>query len=310
MPPLKKLQLTVDENSPRLDKYLVQRMEDLSRSYLQGLIKDEMALLNGSPAKASQGLKIGDHITLILPPPIPLIPEDIPVKMVYEDEDLIVVNKPAGLTVHPAPGHPSHTLVNALLSRCPGLATIDSSNRPGIVHRLDKDTSGLMMVAKNAKAQEYLINQMKHHCVQKQYLTMVKGCPSPNHGNIEAPIGRSTRDRKRMAVVSHGRPASTEYEVIEYLGDYALLKVILKTGRTHQIRVHFASRGYPVLGDKIYGVKSPLLQRQFLHSNLLGFKLPSTSQYMEFCTDLPCDLRQVLDHIRDASSTIRSMGRF
>ena len=303
MPPLKKLQLTADENSPRLDKYLVQQVEDLSRSYLQGLIKDGLALVNGVPAKASQGLKIGDHITLIIPPPIPLIPEDIPVKMVYEDEDLIVVNKPAGLTVHPAPGHPAHTLVNALLARCPGLATIDSSNRPGIVHRLDKDTSGLMMVAKNAKAQENLINQMKHHSVTKQYLTLVKGYPSPHQGNIEAPIGRSTRDRKRMTVAPHGRPASTAYEVVECLGDYALVKVLLKTGRTHQIRVHFSSRGYPVLGDATYGIKSPILHRQFLHSNRLGFQLPSTAQYVEFHTELPCDLQQALDHIRDTNYT-------
>jgi 23S rRNA pseudouridine1911/1915/1917 synthase len=215
--------------------------------------------------------------------------------MVYEDNDLLVVDKPAGLTVYPAPGHPVNTLVNALISRLPELP--GSSLRPGIVHRLDKDTSGLIVVAKNSQAQQNLINQFKTRSVKKTYMVLVKGHLEPEHGIIEAAIGRDPRNRKRMAVVAGGREARTQYTVVKYIGDYTLLEVKPETGRTHQIRVHLSAIGFPVVGDKVYGVKSPYLSRQFLHASRLGFRLPSTGEYVEFTSDLPPDLAQALKEI-------------
>jgi len=226
-----------------------------------------------------------------------LLSESIPLNIPYEDDDLLVVEKPAGLTVHPAPGHTSHTLVNALLSHLPHLADIGDSLRPGIVHRLDKDTSGLMLVAKNSKAQEHLIGQFKSRSVTKAYIALVRGRLTPETGVIEANIGRDPRNRKKMAVVEGGREASTEYQVIKYIGDYTLLEVRLRTGRTHQIRVHLAAIGFPVVGDKVYGVRSPFLSRQFLHACRLGFSLPSSGEYIEFKSELPADLEQALKDI-------------
>jgi len=215
----------------------------------------------------------------------------------YEDDDLLVVDKPAGLTVHPAPGHPAHTLVNAILSHFPHLADISDSLRPGIVHRLDRDTSGVMLVAKNKVAQDNLIDQFKTRVIVKAYMALVKGRLTPERGIIEAPVGRDPRNRKRMAVVSEGKEARTGYQVVKYFGNYTLLEVILETGRTHQIRVHLAAIGYPVVGDPVYGVKSPHLSRQFLHACRLGFKLPSTGEHVEFKSELPKDLEQALKDI-------------
>jgi 23S rRNA pseudouridine1911/1915/1917 synthase len=208
-----------------------------------------------------------------------------------------VVDKPAGLTVHPAPGHPGHTLVNALLAHFPHLADVGDALRPGIVHRLDRDTSGLMLVAKNSKAQDNLAGQFKSHLVTKAYIALVRGRLTPENGVIEAAIGRHPRNRKKMAVVEGGREASTEYKVINYIGGYSLLEVRPKTGRTHQIRVHLSAIGFPVVGDKVYGVRSPFLSRQFLHASLLGFSLPSTGKYVEFKSELPADLEQALEDL-------------
>jgi 23S rRNA pseudouridine1911/1915/1917 synthase len=207
------------------------------------------------------------------------------------------VDKPAGLTVHPAPGHPAHTLVNAILAHFPHLADIGDSLRPGVVHRLDKDTSGVMLVAKNQVAQANLSKQFKSHSVTKAYLALVKGKLEPESGIIEADIGRDPKNRKKMAVVAEGREARTEYRVIKYIGGYTLLEIMPETGRTHQIRVHLAAIGFPVVGDKVYGVKSKYLTRQFLHACRLGFKLPSSGEYMEFESDLPPDLEQALEAI-------------
>ncbi len=209
----------------------------------------------------------------------------------------MVVEKPAGLTVHPAPGHPSHTLVNAILSHFPHLADIGDSLRPGIVHRLDKDTSGVMLVAKNSVAQASLISQFKARSVVKAYRVLVKGHLTPEDGVIEAPVGRDLSNRKRMAVVAEGREARTGYHVIKYVGGYTLLEIRPETGRTHQIRVHLAAIDYPVVGDRVYGVKSPYLSRQFMHACRLGFKLPSTGEYVEFKSELPPDLEQALKDI-------------
>jgi len=288
-----------DEPGVRLDRYLCERLAELSRSRIQKLIADGLVTVNDQVAKAGLKLNAGDRLKVVLPPapPSPLTPEAIPLNILYEDDDLLVVDKPAGLTVHPAPGHPAHTLLNAILSHFPRLAALSDSLRPGIVHRLDRDTSGVMVVAKKTRAQARLIEQFKARSVAKAYLVLVKGKLTPESGVIEAPIGRDPRDRKRMAVVTKGREARTEYRVIKYIGGYTLLEVKPETGRTHQIRVHLAAIGYPVVGDKVYGVKSPFLSRQFIHASRLGFKLPSTGKYMEFKSELPPDLAQALEDI-------------
>ena len=286
-----------EESGRRLDAFLAQQLRDLSRSRLQKLIKEGHVTINGCPAKAGCKLKKDDCLAVVVPsiPMTSLAAEDIPVTVVYEDDDLLVIDKPPGLTVHPAPGHPAHTLVNALLAHCSRLAPTDDASRPGIVHRLDKDTSGLMMVAKSASAYANLVNQFKSHSVVKRYLVLVRGRISSPQGVIEAPIGRSKHNRKHMTVTPDGREASTHYRVVEYFDIYTLVEASPKTGRTHQIRVHFSSIGHPVVGDSTYGARSPFLKRQFLHSHYLGFMHPSSGEFMEFRSELPADLRHVLE---------------
>jgi 23S rRNA pseudouridine1911/1915/1917 synthase len=288
-----------DEPGVRLDRYLCGRFAELSRSHLQKLIADGLVTVNEQVAKAGLRLNAGDRLRVTLPPapPSPLTPEAMPLNIIYEDDDLLVIDKPAGLTVHPAPGHPAHTLLNAIIARLPHLAAVSDSLRPGIVHRLDRDTSGVMVVAKNSSAQAKLIEQFRARSVAKAYIVLVKGKLTPENGVIEAPIGRDPRHRQRMAVVTRGREARTEYQVMKYIGDYTLLEVRPETGRTHQIRVHLAAIGYPVVGDKVYGVKSPFLSRQFIHASRLGFDLPSSGKYKEFKSELPSDLAQALEEI-------------
>jgi len=289
----------VDASGLRLDKFVGERCPELSRTHAQKLIVDGFITVNGKTARSSLKLSIGDRVDIVIPPPppSPLHPEAIPLQILYEDDDLLVVDKPAGLTVHPAPGHPGHTLVNAILAHYPHLADIGDSLRPGIVHRLDKDTSGVMLVAKNRVAQANLAEQFKARSIVKSYLVLVRGKLSPAKGIIEAAIGRDPRHRQRMAVVSRGREARTEYRVVRYVGDYSLLEIKPETGRTHQIRVHLAAIDFPVVGDATYGVKSPHLSRQFLHARKLGFRLPSTGEYVEFESELPEDLERVLREI-------------
>jgi len=291
----------VDDPGARLDKYVAEKCPGLSRTQAQKLIADGHVTVNGSTARSALKLSIGDKVTVRIPPagPGPPLPEAIPFKIIYEDGDLLVVDKPAGLAVHPAPGHPAHTLINALLSHLSELPDTGSPLRPGIVHRLDKDTSGLMLVAKNVSAHATLSDQFKKRSVTKAYLVLVKGHLTPDEGIIEAPIGRDPRHRKRMAVVAEGRgrQARTEYRVVEHIDDYTLLEVKPETGRTHQIRVHLSAIGYPVVGDPTYGVKSPSLSRQFLHASRLGFHLPSSGEYVEFESGLPPDLQQALKDI-------------
>lgn len=295
----KEYSFVADSSGVRLDKFVGDRCPELSRTHAQKLIGDGGITVNGQAAKASLKLSIGDKVDIVIPPPppSPLSPEDIPLNIYYEDDDLLVVDKPAGLTVHPAPGHPGHTLVNAVLAHFPDMGGIEDSLRPGIVHRLDKDTSGLMLVAKNRVAQANLAEQFKSRTVSKAYLALVRGKLAPENGIIEAAIGRDPRNRQRMAVVSRGREARTEYRVIKYLEGFTLIEVTPATGRTHQIRVHLAAIGYPVAGDATYGVKSPHLSRQFLHACKLGFKLPSTGEWVEFASPLPPDLEQALRDI-------------
>jgi len=297
---VKTIRLVVDKANLRLDRYIFESHQEFTRSYIQKLIKEGYIRVNGQVAKPSLKPKIGDVVVINLPPPSPspaLVPESISLALVYEDKDLLVIDKPAGIPVHPAPGHPSHTLINAILAHCPEILAIDGSLRPGIVHRLDKDTSGLMVVAKNKQAQLNLSSQLKNRRVLKRYLILVRGCPSPEKGIIEAPIGRHPRNRKRMAVVPSGREARTLYRVVKRLNGYTLVEVTLETGRTHQIRVHFAAIGCPVVGDAVYGVKSPYLGRQFVHACFLSFGLPSTGEYVEFCSKLPVELEQVLERL-------------
>ena len=287
-----------------MDKYVSEHCPDLSRTRAQKLISGGYVRINGDIARAGYKLDAGDTITVEIPPaePVLLQPEQIPLTIIYEDDELLVVDKPAGLTVHPAPGHSSHTLVNALLSHLSELSDSDEE-RPGIVHRLDKDTSGVMVVAKNVMAQENLMDQFKARTVVKRYQVLVKGHLTPEEGIIEAPVGRDPRHRQQMAVVpeSRGREATTEYTVIRYIGEFSLLEVRPVSGRTHQIRVHLKAIGFPVAGDKVYGVKANPLTRQFVHAAVLGFVLPSNGEYREFTSPLPEDLRQALSTIEELS---------
>jgi len=295
-PRIKKLRFNSPAADVRLDKYLTQLLPQFSRAYLQRLIEQGCVLVNGWKAKASQRLTRSDRVTVELPPfsgrPLP---ERIPLTVIYEDDDIMVIDKPAGLTVHPAPGHPSHTLVNAILAHCPGLTMNNDVMRPGIVHRLDKDTSGLIVIAKSDFAREYLVAQFKSRTVNKRYLVLVKGRLSPEQGVIEAPIGRDPHHRRRMAVMESGKQATTQYQVRKYLDNYTLVEVSPVTGRTHQIRVHLSAIGCLVVGDPTYGIKSAHLDRQFVHAYRLGFRLPSTKQYQEFVSPLPADLEQALE---------------
>ncbi len=292
----KRHSFVVEKRGARLDKYVDEKCRELSRTHAQKLITGGYITVNDRTAKASHKLNIGDRVEVVIPPtpPTSLSPEAIPLNIIYQDNDLLVIDKPPGLTIYPAPGHPSHTLVNAILSYLPDAG---DSLRPGIVHRLDKDTSGVMVVARNSPAQLNLIDQFKAHSVVKAYLVLVKGRLKPEDGAIEASIGRDPHNRKRMAVVTEGKAARTRYHVIEYVGNHTLLEVRPKTGRTHQIRVHLSAIGFPVVGDKMYGVKSVHLSRQFLHASRLGFNHPSTGEYVEFTSDLPPDLEQALKDI-------------
>ena len=296
----KTIRLIAAKAGLRLDLYICQSDKDFTRSYVQRLVNSGYVTVNDRVAKPSLKIKVGDAIVVNLPPPEPspaLVAEHMPLAILYEDSDLLVIDKPAGITVYPAPGHPSHTLMNAVLSHCPGISDIDGSVRPGIVHRLDKDTSGVMVVAKNKVAQLNLSAQLKSRRVLKKYLVLVKGHPSPEEGVIEAPIGRHPKDRKRMAVVPGGREARTLYRVKRRLDGYTLVEATLQTGRTHQIRVHFSRMGWPVAGDPVYGMRTPHLQRQFVHAFLLGFRLPSTGEYVEFQSELPADLEEALEKV-------------
>jgi 23S rRNA pseudouridine1911/1915/1917 synthase len=280
-------------------------MPDRSRSEIQRWIKDGHVTVNGTPFKASYKVQPGDEVTITIPPPSPadIEPEAIPLHILYEDANLLVINKQAGMVVHPVPGgvHRRGTLVNAVLSHVPNLS-IGGEERPGIVHRLDKDTSGVILVAKNDMAQRALQAQFKGRTVEKVYLALVEGEPPTLRGRIEAPIGRDLRNRQRMAVVTEekGRAAVTEFTVRERLGGYTLIEVRLLTGRTHQIRVHLAYIGLPVVGDIVYGHRRKQLQcpRQFLHAHRIGFRLPETGEWKEFVAPLPADLEEVLQRLR------------
>ena len=298
--------LIVEKSGVRLDKYLSQELAQLSRTRVQKLIEQGLVTVNENPARASLKLNEGDRITATITGPIPsgLTPKPMHLSIIYEDSDILVIDKPAGLPVHPSAGHTDDTLVNAVLAHCPNLPGVGGSLRPGIVHRLDKGTSGLIAVAKNDAALAYLQKQLKQRSVLKRYVALIRGHLPHQEGTIEAPIGRHPHHRQRMAVVSDGREARTRYQVLQRFKDYDLLEVAPETGRTHQIRVHLSAIGYPVVGDVVYGVKVPFLGRQFLHACRLGFRLPSSGKYIEFSSELPSDLSEALSHFKSDRRSI------
>ena len=310
--------LTLDRPGERLDKAIAEALPDISRTQCQRLIAEGHVRIGDRPVKAGQRLKGGERITIIIPPiqQTSLIAEAIPLDIQYEDRDMLLVNKPAGMVVHPAPGHERGTLVNAILAHCPDLHGVGGERRPGIVHRLDKDTSGLIIVAKNDLALQMLQEQFKRREIKKIYLALVDGHFPQFEAMIDAPIGRSRRDRKRMAVIPHSssarsRPAQTAVEVQNYFSlsivdgklgtdaDFTQLECRPYTGRTHQIRVHLAFAGYPIVGDAVYGLRRQKvsLKRHFLHASSLTFRRPSDGLELTHTTSLPEDLRVVLDSL-------------
>jgi 23S rRNA pseudouridine1911/1915/1917 synthase len=286
----------------RLDAYLSKRKRERSRSEWQRLIDLGAVLVNRHPAKPALRLTEGDRVDVLATPEhvAPRPEADIPLDVVYQDRAVIVVNKPAGLVAHPAPGNESGTLVNALLARYPELQDPTGELRPGIVHRLDKDTSGLMVVGRTASAVAALQAQMKRRGAVKRYLVLVGGRIAEDHGQIDAPIARSATNRQKMAVRADGKPALTEFQVLERFGEWTLLEVRIHTGRTHQIRVHFAYIGHPVAGDGTYGRgRAPAsLRRQFVHAAFLAFDSPIDGRLQEFTAPLPPDLELVLEELR------------
>lgn len=294
-------ELTAQASGQRLDKYLAEEMADLSRSRIKELVQAGEVLVNGKKSKVSYKVQKGDLIQVTVLPlePLKLEAENIPLDIVYEDEDVIVVNKPQGMVVHPAAGHPSHTLVNALLYHTRDLADSPEGFRPGIVHRIDKDTSGLLMVAKNAAARESLEKQLAAKSNKRQYLAIVHGNFAEEEGTIDAPIGRNPKDRKQMAVVEKGKSAVTHFKVLEQYQGYSLVECQLETGRTHQIRVHMAYIGHPLAGDPLYGPRKTLPGHgQFLHAKTLGFKQPSTGEWLEFSVQPPEIFQQTVADLR------------
>ncbi|KAA9257298.1 RluA family pseudouridine synthase [Lactobacillus jensenii] len=293
-------ELNVSAKAGRLDKYISEH-SDLSRSRVQELLTSGDILVNSKQEKPSYKVAIGDKISVHIPKLVPLNvePEDIPLDIVYEDNDVIVVNKPQGMVVHPSAGHPNHTLVNALMNHTKELAASPEGFRPGIVHRIDKDTSGLLMIAKNTQARESLESQLAHKTNKRVYLAIVHGNFKEASGTIDAPIARNPKERKKMAVVESGKAAVTHFKVLEQYPNYALVSCQLETGRTHQIRVHMKYIGHPLAGDPLYGPKKTLKGHgQFLHAKILGFKQPKTGQWLEFQVEPPEIFQKKLTYLR------------
>jgi 23S rRNA pseudouridine1911/1915/1917 synthase len=297
------LSIQADEAGQRLDRYLVSILNDISRTAAHQLITDGAVLVNGRTSKPGYVLGSGDEVQLLSLKPKNwasiVKPQQLPLEVVYEDQDLLVVNKPAGMVVHPAPGHHEDTLVNALLARYPGIQKNETDQRPGIIHRLDKDTSGLIIVGMNTTAQAALVEQMKRHLIVKRYLALVEGIVGLDQGTIDAPIGRNPRHRQQMAITTTGsREARTHFRVLERFARHTLLLLELETGRTHQIRVHLKAIGHPVVGDPVYGshstIRGSTLKRQFLHAYQLRFTHPTTGVVLELEAPLPDDLQAVL----------------
>lgn len=298
-------QFIVDEDlkNLRLDVFLSRYFEDKSRSYLQNLIEEGNVKVNEKLKKSNYKLKAGEKVNILIPEPVGLDvePEDIPLDIVYEDNDVIVINKPQGMIVHPAAGVYNGTLVNALLNHCKDLSGINGVARPGIVHRIDKDTSGVLVVAKNDNSHNKLSEQFKDHSMTRAYIALVEGILKKDEGTIDAPLGRHPVERIKIAVVKDGRRAVTHYRVLERFNSNTLVECVLETGRTHQIRVHMAHIGHPLVGDPVYGHKKQRfnLKGQMLHAKKLGFIHPSTGEYIEFQSDLPDYFVKVIGILRN-----------
>ncbi|MGN0431052.1 MAG: RluA family pseudouridine synthase [Lachnospiraceae bacterium] len=287
-----RFQITEEMEEERIDKCMSMLIDSLSRSYIQKLIKEEAVFVNGRPVKGSYRVKSDDEVFFCLPEAVEpdIEPENIPLDILYEDKDVLVVNKPKGMVVHPAAGHYSGTLVNALMYHCgSSLSGINGCMRPGIVHRIDRDTTGSLIVCKNDKAHNCIAGQLKEHSINRHYLAICHGVLKEEEGTIDKPIGRHPTDRKKMAVNDRGKRAVTHYKVLKRFERFTLIECVLETGRTHQIRVHMASIGHPLLGDEVYSSqKTPYkLQGQTLHAKTLGFIHPSTGEYMEIDAPLP-----------------------
>lgn len=294
------MEVVVKVAGARLDKALAD-LTELSRAQANESIKAGEVLVNGKAVKAKYAVKEGDVISYQVPEEevLEYVAEDIPLDIVYEDEDVAVVNKPQGMVVHPSAGHSTGTLVNALMYHIKDLSSINGVVRPGIVHRIDKDTSGLLMIAKNDKAHNALASELKDQKSLRKYLAIVHGNLPNDRGIIEAPIGRSDKDRKKQAVTAKGKPALTRFHVLERFGDYTLVELTLETGRTHQIRVHMAYIGYPVAGDPAYGPRKTLKGNgQFLHAQTLGFTHPRTGELVQFTAEAPAIFQETLEQLR------------
>ncbi len=297
----KNYKLVIDDEKGRLDKVIAEKIIDLSRTKIKELVNDKNILVNNKAEKVSYKVQSGDVIDVTIPPvkPLSLEAENLHLDIVYEDSDVIVVNKPQGMVVHPSAGHPDHTLVNGLLYHTRDLADSPEGFRPGIVHRIDKDTSGLLMIAKNDKARESLEKQLAEKINKREYLAIVHGNFEVKNGVINAPIGRNPNNRKQMAVNPKGKAAVTHFTVLEQFKNYSLVKCVLETGRTHQIRVHMKYIGHPLAGDPLYGPKRTLSGHgQFLHAKTLGFYQPSTNEWLEFSAPLPTIFEEQLENLR------------
>ncbi|HZK43645.1 MAG TPA: RluA family pseudouridine synthase [Syntrophomonadaceae bacterium] len=299
---IESLDVEDDMEGERLDIFIAGTLEGLSRSQVKALIDTEKVKVDNQIRKASYRLKAGEEIKIVIPEfrEVKLIAQDIPLEIIYEDQDLVVINKPKNMVVHPAHGNTENTLVNALLFHVKELSSINGATRPGIVHRLDKDTSGVMVVAKNDNAHQHLAAQFKEQKVTREYIALVHGIIKENLGIIDAPIGRSKTDRKKMAVIKEGRKAISEYRILERFSDYTLVQVKLITGRTHQIRVHFSYIKHSVVGDQMYGPRRKHfnLDSQALHAELLGFVHPTRGKYMEFRSLTPNYMENILFELR------------
>ena len=293
-----------EDQQMRLDKYLAEQFPEQTRSYLQKLIKDGEVTVNGKNVKTGYQLSKGDEVCVNIPEPkeLDVEPQKMDLDIVYEDEDVILINKPKGMVVHPAPGHTTDTLVNGLLYHCKNnLSGINGVARPGIVHRIDRDTTGILIVCKNDMSHNSIAAQLKEHSINRRYRALVHGNLKEDTGTVEGPIGRHPIDRKKMSInEKNGKPAVTHYTVLERFGNYTLIECKLETGRTHQIRVHMTSIGHPLVGDEVYGpAKCPFkLQGQCLHAMVLGFVHPRTGEYMEFSADLPEYFEDLLRKLR------------
>lgn len=293
-----------DDVGKRIDVFAAENYEELSRSGLKKIIDTGGVTVNNKTVKANYKLRTGDIVTMNIPESVPLeiIPQNIPLDILYEDDDVIVINKPQGMVVHPAPGHYTDTLVNALLYHCgDSLSGINGIMRPGIVHRIDMDTSGVIMAAKNNNAHRSLALQLAEHSITRKYNAIVYNNIKEDEGTIDKPLGRNPSDRKKMAVVQGGRRAVTHYRVLDRLGKFTYIEAQLETGRTHQIRVHMTYAGHPLLGDSVYGPKKqPFnLKGQVLHARVLGFVHPVTGEYMEFESPLPEYFQKLLERCRN-----------